>query len=63
MSDCDKDIGALFDGEAVDRAVQQGWYRAVRRHRRLGAPLLVLEGDEIVELDPWSIALPSDDEL
>lgn len=43
-----------------DELATYGWYRAVRRHRWLGAPLLVLEDGEIVEVDPWSVAIPQE---
>ncbi len=58
----DQDIGAIFDeGSAIDEAMRKGWYRAVRRHRRLGIPLLVSEGGEIVELDPFEVDLPDEE--
>lgn len=58
----EQDIGAIFDeGTAVDEAMRKGWYRAVRRHRRLGIPLLVSEDGEIVELDPFEVELPDEE--
>jgi hypothetical protein len=53
------DIGAVFEeGTAIDEAMRRAWYRAVRRHRRLGIPLLVSENGKIVELDPFSVDIP-----
>lgn len=58
----ERDIGAIFDeGSAIDEAMRKGWYRAVRRHRRLGIPLLVSEDGEIVELDPFEVDLPDEE--
>lgn len=55
------DIGAVFEeGTAIDEAMRKAWYRAVRRHRRLGIPLLVSENGKIVELDPFSVDIPED---
>jgi hypothetical protein len=52
-------IGEIFDeGTAVDEAMRRGWYRAVWRHRRLGLPLLISKGGQIVELDPYEAELP-----
>lgn len=41
-----------------DKRAINGWYRAVRWHRRLGASLLVLEDGEVVQVYPWSVAIP-----
>lgn len=54
-----RDIGAIFDeGTAIDEAMRKGWRRAVRRHHRLGIPLLVSKGGKIVEVDPSEVELP-----
>lgn len=59
MTERNRDIGEVFDhGELVDRAVRRGAERAVRRHRRLGVPLLYSKDGEIVEVDPWTVELP-----
>lgn len=60
MAPIDKrDISAIFDeGSAVDEAMRKEWQRAVRRHRRLGIPLLVSENGRIVELDPFEVEIP-----
>lgn len=58
-----RDIGTIFDeGTAIDEAMRKGWYRAVRRHRRLNIPLLVSKAGQIVELDPFQVELPDQDE-
>lgn len=58
----EQDIGAIFDeGTAVDKAMTKGWYRAVRRHRRLEIPLLVSDDGDIVELDPFEVDLPDEE--
>lgn len=41
--------------------MRNGWYRAVRRHRRLGIPLLVSEDGELVELDPLEVGFPDEE--
>ena len=59
-----RDIGAIFDeGSAVDEAMRKGWQRAVRRHRRLGIPLLVSENGRIVELDPFEVEIPDSETM
>lgn len=57
------DIGAVFDeGTAVDEAMRQGWYRAVRRHRRLGIPLIMSRDGAIVRLDPHTVDIPEEED-
>lgn len=59
MSTENRDNGEGFDlGELIDRAVRRGAERAVRRHRRLDAPLLYWEDGEVIAVDPWTVELP-----
>lgn len=52
------DGDAFNDGEAIDQAMRNGWYRAVRRHRRLDIPLLVSRDGRITEIDPHEVEIP-----
>lgn len=50
----------LRDGERLDRAILAARRRVLRLHRQTGVPLIVREGDRIVEVSPDAIHLPEE---
>lgn len=50
----------LRDGERLDRAILAARRRVLRLHRQAGVPLVVREGDRIVEVSPDDIHLPEE---
>ena len=58
-----KDIAALMrDGTAVDQAVKNAFYDAVRLYRAKRIPLVMAEDGKPVHVSPFDIHLPEDDE-
>jgi hypothetical protein len=57
-----KDPGTILqDGAAIDRAIEMAGYDVVRRHRQLGAPLVLWRDGRVVEVPPESVPIPDDD--
>lgn len=47
----EKDIGAIFrDGRLIDEAIAAAHAEVVRRHRQLGAPLVIWRDGLVVEV-------------
>jgi hypothetical protein len=58
-----KDISALMeDGRAVDRAVNNAFADAVRRHRQAGVPMAMWENGRTVLVSPFDVRLPGEEE-
>jgi hypothetical protein len=56
-----RNIRALMEEGAIDRAVDAAFVEAVRRHRLHRVPISVRKDGKIVQVDPFDIALPEDD--
>lgn len=57
-----KNPGAILrDGTAIDTAIEMAGYDVVRRHRRLGVPLVLWRDGRVVEVPPESVPIPDDD--
>lgn len=48
------------DGAGVDRAMDEAFYAAVRRHRAGNVPMAMWENGAVVEVSPFLIPLPDD---
>lgn len=59
-----KGPGAILqDGPALDAAIEMAGYDVVRRHRRLGVPLVIWQDGHVVEVPPETVRIPDDDDL
>lgn len=57
-----RDVAALMkDGVAVDRAVQDAFADAVRRHREAGVPMAMWENGAVKMVSPFDIPLPDEE--
>ena len=62
--DLSREIGSIIrDGSAIDRAMLAARRRVIRRHRRLGVPLVIWRDGLVVELSPDSVELPADSDV
>lgn len=56
-----REIGSIIrDGSAIDGAILAARRRVIRRHRRLGVPLVIWRDGRVVEVSPESVELPTD---
>jgi hypothetical protein len=63
MKHATSDVAELMrDGTAVDRAMKDAFYDAVRLYRAQRIPLVMAEGGEPVHVSPFDIHLPEDDD-
>ncbi len=49
------------DDERLDRAMMAARRRVILLHRLAGVPLVIREGDAMVEVDPETVDLPDED--
>ena len=57
----ERDIEQIMgEGDPVDRAIVAAHAEAVRRHRQLGAPMVVWRDGRVVEVSPHEIAIPEE---
>lgn len=55
------DVAArVRDGERLDQAILAARRRVLRFHRQTGIPLVVRQGNQMVELSPEAIDLPDE---
>lgn len=48
----------LDDGTAIDRAMRLAFRNVVLSHRQTGAPLVMCQGGQVVEVSPFEVPLP-----
>lgn len=56
-----KDIAALLESDAVDRAARRAFQDAVRRHRQGNVEMVFWEDGKIVLRSPFDICIPGDE--
>ena len=55
------DVAArVRDGDRLDQAILAARRRVLRLHRQMGVPLVVRQGEQMVELAPETVRLPDD---
>jgi hypothetical protein len=56
-----KDIAALLESDAVDRAARLAFQDAVKRHRQGNVEMVFWEDGQIVLRSPFDIRIPGDE--
>jgi hypothetical protein len=57
-----KDLPAIIaETDLVERALRKAWAQALRRHKRLGDPIVVWRDGQVVWIPANEIELPDDD--